>query len=168
MTATTRLPSLRPCSDCIDTDSGFQFLDFADKITPGLTKTRTYITGGFLTLGGMVKALDTVDGVGLGRPVCQEPRLAEDLLQGRCEGAIDQQVDRENFGLTNVIAGSQIRQIGKDQEPTDMGIKANVDAFMKDMSEWGKRMAESATEMTQYGYVDIKSVKADVYGTVHA
>merc|ERR1712098_595802 len=105
---------------------------------------------------------------GLGRPVCQEPRLAEDLLQGRCEGAIDQQVDRENFGLTNVIAGSQIRQIGKDQEPTDMGIKANVDAFMKDMSEWGKRMAESATEMTQYGYVDIKSVKADVYGTVHA
>lgn len=134
---------------------------------PGLSKTKTYITGGFQSLGAMVKALDTVDGVGLGRPVCQEPRLANDLLQGRYTGAIDQQVDKENFGLTSVIGGSQIRQIGKDQEPINMGSKDNVAAFLEDMGKWGQKIAENAQEVP-YGYVDIESVKADAYGTVQA
>jgi len=144
------------------------FLEFADKIVPGLTKTRTYITGGFLTVDGMSNALKTVDGVGLARPLCQEPRLAKTLLDGKASGAIDQQVDRDNFGLTNVIAGSQIRQIGRDQEPIDMSVKENVDAFMKDMGVWGQRMAEDATKMNMYGYVDIESVRSDAYGTAQA
>lgn len=144
------------------------FLEFADKITPGLKKTKTYITGGFKTVEGMVKALDTVDGVGLARPVCQEPRLPNDFLNGSVSGALDQKVDQENFGLTNVIAGSQIRQIGKDQEPIDMSDKNNVDGFMEDMGAWGKKMAEDGTKMQAYGYVDIEQVKARPYGTVHA
>ncbi|KAI4263817.1 MAG: hypothetical protein L6R35_007329, partial [Caloplaca aegaea] len=59
------------------------FLDFAETIVPALSQTKTYITGGFKTVGAMVRALDTVDGVGLGRPVCQEPRLCADILAGK-------------------------------------------------------------------------------------
>jgi len=142
------------------------FLDFADKITPGLKKTKTYVTGGFLTLDGMVNALKSVDGVGLARPVCQEPHLAKDMLEGKISGAIEQQVDRDNFGLTNVIAGTQIRQVGKDQEPIDMSVKENVDLFMKDMGKWGEKM--SSGDASNYGYVDVESAKSKPYGSIAA
>ena len=107
------------------------FLDFAETIVPALTKTKTFITGGFKTVGAMVKALDTVDGVGLARPVCQEPRLCADILSGKVKGAIKQRLDESNFGITNVAAGSQIRMIGKDQEPIDLSREENEEAFMK-------------------------------------
>ena len=38
-----------------------------------LTKTKSYLPGGFCTDSGMVDALNIVDGIGLGRPLCQEP-----------------------------------------------------------------------------------------------
>ena len=144
------------------------FLEFADSIVPGLKKTKVYITGGFKTVQGMVDALKTVDGVGLARPVCQEFHLTKDMLEGKIEGAIDQKVDQANFGLTNVIAGSQIRQVGRDQEPIDMGVQENVDGFMKDMGTWGKKMEEHAADMNMYGYVDVDSVHPQKYGTVKA
>ena len=123
------------------------FLEFADSIVKGLTKTRTYVTGGFKTLGGMVEALKTVDGVGLARAVCQEFHIARDMLDGKVTGAIDQKLDQQNFGLTNVAAGTQIRQVSKDQAPIDLSVQENVDAFMKDMGSWGQKMQEDAASM---------------------
>ncbi|KIW36734.1 uncharacterized protein PV06_11030 [Exophiala oligosperma] len=131
------------------------FLEFADKITPGLQKTKTYVTGGFKTVGAMVDALKTVDGVGLGRPVCQEFHLAKDMLDGRVSGAIDQQIDQDDFGLTNIVAGSQIRQVGKDHEPIDMSKTENVDVFMKDMGSWTAKL--SSGDPGVYGYIDLDS-----------
>ncbi|EXJ64586.1 oxidoreductase [Cladophialophora yegresii CBS 114405] len=138
------------------------FIEFADQIVGDLQKTKTYVTGGFLTLDGMVNALKTVDGVGLARPVCQEFHLTKDLLEGKISGAIEQKVDRDDFGLTNVIAGSQIRQVGKDQEPIDMSKQENVDAFMTDMGTWGEKMKSQGA--SAYGYVDIESAKTSQYG----
>jgi 2,4-dienoyl-CoA reductase-like NADH-dependent reductase (Old Yellow Enzyme family) len=46
------------------------FLEFAEAIVPGLQKTKTYVTGGLRTVGAMVEAPKTVDGVGFARPVC--------------------------------------------------------------------------------------------------
>ena len=83
------------------------FLEFAETIVPALSKTRVYVTGGFKTVGAMVEALDTVDGVGLGRPVCQEPRLCADILSGKVKGAIRQALDEQDFGITSVAAGTQ-------------------------------------------------------------
>jgi 2,4-dienoyl-CoA reductase-like NADH-dependent reductase (Old Yellow Enzyme family) len=130
------------------------FLDFAEEIVKPLTKTRTYITGGFKTVGAMVKALDTVDGVGLARPVCQEFHLPKDILEGKVTGAIKMKLDENDFGLTNVAAGTQIRQVGKDQEPIDLSDQKNVDGFMKDMQAWGAKLG-SDKEMKEFGYIDL-------------
>ncbi|KAF7187358.1 NADH-dependent flavin oxidoreductase nadA [Pseudocercospora fuligena] len=140
------------------------FLEFAELIAPALSKTKTYITGGLKTVGAMVNALQTVDGVGLARPVCQEPRLCKDILEGKVKGAIEQKLDQDNFGITNVAAGTQIRQVGKDQEPIDLSVQENVDAFMKDMGAWAEKAAKD-TEKVGYGYIDLESVKAVAYGT---
>lgn len=139
------------------------FLEFAETIVPALHKTKTYITGGFKPVGAMVKALDTVDGVGLGRPVCEKPRLPNDILSGKIKGAIKQRLDDQNFGVTNVAAGSFIRQIGKDQEPIDLSREDHEKAFQKDMGNWSEKMSQD-TGMYSYGYVDIESVKANPYG----
>lgn len=138
------------------------FLEFAEQIVPSLTKTKTYVTGGFKTASGMVSALDVVDGVGLARPVCQEPLLARDILSGKVTGAIEQKVDQDNFGITNVAAGTQIRQIGKDQQPIDLSEEKNVEAFMKDMSAWAQGLAQDV-DKAKYGYIDISSVAAVPY-----
>ncbi|KAE8449909.1 hypothetical protein EG329_007386 [Mollisiaceae sp. DMI_Dod_QoI] len=116
------------------------FIEFAEQIVKPLIKTRSYVTGGLKTIGAMVKALDTVDGV----------------------GAIQLKLDDNNFGLTNAAAGTQIRQVGKDQEPIDLSDQKNVDDFMKDMEVWAQKMS-SDKEMREYEYVDLSQV-AKPYG----
>ncbi|KAK5950574.1 hypothetical protein OHC33_008517 [Knufia fluminis] len=144
------------------------FIEFAEQITPGLKHTKTYVTGGLKTVGAMVKALDAVDGVGLGRPVTQEFDLPKHILEGKVHGAIEQKLDDQNFGLTNVAAGTQIRQVGKDQQPIDLSQQENVDAFMKDMGSWGQKMQEDAASMNMYGYVDLESIKTRPYAETPA
>ncbi|KAJ9639011.1 hypothetical protein H2201_005922 [Coniosporium apollinis] len=143
------------------------FLEFADMIAPALHKTKTYVTGGFKTVGAMVRALDVVDGIGLGRPVTQEFHLCKDILEGKVKGAIKQQLDQDNFGLTNVAAGTQIRQVGKDEEPIDLSQDEAVQAFIKDMGAWAEKMGKDSA-MQNYGYVDIMSAAPVPYGTASA
>ena len=133
---------------------------------PALTKTKTYITGGFKTVGAMVNALNKLDGVGLARPVCQEPRLCADILSGKVKGAIKMRLDDSNFGITNVAAGTQIRMIGKDEEPIDLSKEEYEQAFLKDMGHWSDVMAHD-TGMYSFGFIDIESIKANPYGVVY-
>ncbi|KAB8345940.1 hypothetical protein FH972_022992 [Carpinus fangiana] len=143
------------------------FMDFADAIVPSIKKTKTYVTGGFKTVGAMVDALQTVHGVGLARPVCQEPRFGKDVLAGKVTGAIKQRFDEANFGLTNVVAGTQIRQIGKDQEPFDGSNEKSEQGLLTDMKAWmGGLGADEKFE--KYGYIDIDSIPAVPYGGVAA
>lgn len=83
------------------------FLEFADMIVPQLKKTKVYVTGGFRTTNGMVKALDTVHGVGLGRPVCDEFDLPRKILDGEVYGAIESTLDQGDSLITNMAAGTQ-------------------------------------------------------------
>lgn len=140
------------------------FMEFADLIAPALSKTKVYVTGGFKSVGAMVHAMQTVDGVGLARPLCQEPALCKAILEGKVKGAIQMQLDDGNFGLTNVAAGTQIRQVGKDQDPIDLSQSENVEAFMKDMGSWADKMAKDS-EQLNYGYIDITSAAPIPYGT---
>lgn len=143
------------------------FLEFAEKIAPGLSKTKTYITGGLKTVPAMLHCLQVVDGIGLARPLCQEFNLCADILAGKVSAAVQMEIDNDDFGLTNVVAGSQIRQVGKDFEPIDLSKRENVHGFMKDMGIWGEKMAKDV-EMIEYGYVDVESVESVAYGTVSA
>jgi len=85
------------------------FLEFAEQIVKPLSKTKTYVTGGFKNVGAMVKTLETVDGVGLARPACQEFHLPKDMLSGKASGAIKQLFDDNDFAATNIAAGTMIR-----------------------------------------------------------
>ncbi|RJE22486.1 NADH oxidase [Aspergillus sclerotialis] len=64
------------------------FLEFADQIVPALSRTRSYVTGGFKTVAGMEDSLKTVDGVGLGRATCGNPFLPRDFAMGKVQGAV--------------------------------------------------------------------------------
>lgn len=118
-------------------------------------------------MGAMVHALNTVDGVGLARPVCQEPRLCKDILSGRVTGAIQMQMDDNDFGITNVAAGTQIRQMGKDQEPIDLSKSKNLEAFKKDMGTWFQGLSTDE-KLEKYGYIDLETAQAVPYGVVAA
>lgn len=84
------------------------FLEFAELITPQLGgRTKVYVTGGFRSTAGMVAALKSVDGVGLGRPAADEPDLPNKLLSREAEGALKLALDEDDIGLTNVAAGTQ-------------------------------------------------------------
>lgn len=132
-------------------------MEFAELISPMLSKTKVYVTGGFKTVGAMVAATATIGGVGLGRPLCQEPLLCKSILDGHVLGAIEQGVDEQNYGLTNVLAGSQIRRIAVGEEPLDMSQENNVAKFMEAFSEWSDRSAKDG-ELQGYGYVDLTPV----------
>lgn len=83
------------------------FLEFADLIVPRLKQTKAYVVGGLRTVDAMVRALDSVQGVSLARPVTHEFDLPKKILEGKVKSAIDYQLDEQDFGLTNVAAGTQ-------------------------------------------------------------
>lgn len=62
------------------------FLEFAETIVPSLTKTKSYVTGGLRSVAAMVKSLETVDGIGLARPVTAEFQLPKKILEGKVTG----------------------------------------------------------------------------------
>lgn len=142
------------------------FLEFAEAIVPAFTKTKTFVTGGFKTVGAMVNALKTVDGVGLARITCQEPRFCADVLDGKITGAIKQGIEEDNFQVSFVAAGSLIGMIAKDQEPADLSREEIVGGFMQDMEAWAEWIAKDS-ELQRYGYVDMKSVKPNPYGIAY-
>ncbi|CAP92689.1 hypothetical protein E8E15_000495 [Penicillium rubens] len=131
------------------------FLEFADLITPALKRTRSYVTGGFCTASGMVQALKTVDGVGLGRTITQEPRLPRELLSGSVKGAIQQKIDPQDFFKTSPAAGAQMLQIAQDEEPIDLSCDANMEVFMKSLGEWAQQMQKDGAAMNMYGYAQL-------------
>ncbi|KAE8386446.1 hypothetical protein BDV23DRAFT_175424 [Aspergillus alliaceus] len=136
------------------------FLEFASLITPVLSKTKSYVTGGLRSASGMVAALKTVDGVGLARPACQEFSLPRDILDGRVTGVIKQKVDQQNFGLTSAAAGTQMKQVGKDEQPIDLSDENNLALFLKHLGEWASKMQEDAPRMNLYGFMDLPKGEA--------
>lgn len=83
------------------------FLEFADAIIPELKTTKTYVTGGLRTVGAMVEALKTVDGVGLGRPSTHDFDLPQKIIDGRVQGAKQTLIGEDNYIVGLVAAGAQ-------------------------------------------------------------
>ncbi|RYC56917.1 hypothetical protein CHU98_g9285 [Xylaria longipes] len=112
------------------------FLEFADMIVPGLSKTKVYVTGGLRTVGGMVRALDTVDGVGLGRPLCQEWSLCKDILEGAVDGAVIPDIDPGDFWLFLMAGNRQMRLVSMGAEPSELWKKEVVDELRAGYKDW--------------------------------
>ena len=140
------------------------FLEFAEQITPKLTQTKVYVTGGFKTVAAMVDALKSVDGVGLGRPITQEPRIPKDILNSTVHAAVSQHFDQQDFGITNMVAGTQIRQIAKDHEPMDGSNDEDVKVFHHDMGIWMEGMQNNSSG-EKYGYIDLGTLPIVPYAT---
>jgi len=115
------------------------FLDFAEQIVRPLTKTRAYISGGFKTTGAMVRALNTVDGIGLGRPVCHEFGLGKALLNGEVSGAIKVALDEDDFGITAAAGGNNMHRVGEGKEVLDMSDEGVVKSFLEELAEKMKK-----------------------------
>ncbi|KAI1073552.1 hypothetical protein F5B20DRAFT_501760 [Whalleya microplaca] len=140
------------------------FLEFADMIVPHLKNTKAYVTGGFRTAEAMVNALKTVDGVGLGRPACNEFDLPNKILQGKAKGAIECLIPEQDHRASNVAAGTQIRLVGQDKEPLDLSQEEHMRIFTGSTEKWIQIMSQNK-DNSKFGFVDIEGLKLEPYGT---
>ncbi|KNG89829.1 hypothetical protein ANOM_002849 [Aspergillus nomiae NRRL 13137] len=101
------------------------FLDFAQMIVSSLTKTKSYLTGGFRSAEGMLKGLETLDG-GFRRLV---PRI-----------------NQYDFGLAAVAACIQMRQMGTGLAPIDLSIPQGADSVTAAVASWAERKAKDRSE----------------------
>lgn len=97
------------------------FIEWAETITKSLGKDhrlKTYVVGGMRSVGAMVRALEVVDGIAIGRPAAAEPRLPAKILAGQVQGAL-KPVDavQKDFWMGMQIAYSQIEQVSRGKEP---------------------------------------------------
>ena len=139
------------------------FIEFADLITPALKETKTYVTGGFQTVGAMVEALKTVDGVGLGRALCQEPRFVNDVLSGKVSSAVKPAHAEGDLSMGLLFAGTQIRMIANDLEPFDSSDEKLIPSFMQDIGRWMQDLTADVG-MEKSGYPDKLSFVEVPYG----
>lgn len=107
-------------------------------IRPRLQKTKVYVTGGFRTASGMVRAIKdgACDGIGLGRPVAAEPYLCREILSGKITGAIDNVAP---LPLHTAASGTQLNQIGKGHNlisdlSSEEEVKRWVEAYEKEQA----------------------------------
>ncbi|TLS26753.1 hypothetical protein PpBr36_04284 [Pyricularia pennisetigena] len=95
------------------------FIEFAEVIRKAVKNMAVYTTGGFKTVAAMVDALQGVDGIGIGRPACQEPDLAKDIISGKVPSIIKYSMGEDEFPLQLAVAAIQIRRMANGQEPFD-------------------------------------------------
>ncbi|KAK1971609.1 FMN-linked oxidoreductase [Colletotrichum sublineola] len=150
------------------------FLEFADTVVRGLEddagarRTKAYIVGGMRSVGAMVKAMDVVDGVSLGRPAAHEFRIASDILEGRVAGAIRPvEMLEADFGFEMAAAGANMRLVSKGREPFDPSDPAAVQVFARDMQAWYGAMVADGDRLNHHGAADF-SGETRPYGTTAA
>lgn len=71
-------------------------------------------------------------------------------------GAVKLGLDDNNYGLTNVAAGTQIQQVSKDNQPIDLSDEKSIEAFINGMYAWRQGLAKDK-ELNDYGAVELTS-----------
>ncbi|KAJ4856656.1 NADH:flavin oxidoreductase / NADH oxidase family domain-containing protein [Trichoderma breve] len=140
------------------------FIEFAEMIMPELKKTKAYITGGLRTAAGMVKALEKVDGVGIGRPAAHEFDLPQKILDGVTDGAIKQLIGEDIFMITNATASIQMMLAGLGHEPLDLSRPDHEKVIQRAIEKWlGNRQKGGLP-----GPLYIEGLELQPYGTAYA
>lgn len=122
------------------------FLEFADVIRKGVSKSTIWTTGGFRTAGAMVKAVQSgsTDGVGLGRPVTQEFDLPSKIINGQASASFNTLLDEQDFVITNVASGTQMRQVADGRQPFNQADEKDVAAFKETVGQYMAKAGENA------------------------
>lgn len=133
------------------------FIEFAEMIRPHLKQTKVYVTGGFRTASGMVRAVEggACDGVGIGRPLSAEPYLCKEILEGKVKGAM------ENFmplPQNTQASGTQLHQIGLGHKAiSDWSDEAEVQRWLKANETETERKLKLLPKVDSSGYPIIKA-----------
>ncbi|OTB01445.1 hypothetical protein M426DRAFT_64004 [Hypoxylon sp. CI-4A] len=146
------------------------FIEFVRDIVPHLSTTKKFLTGGFRTAAAMVDALAILDGIGLGRPAAQEPRLASALLSGRVTGAVRPKDEILNNFIAHLsAAGTQIWQIARGQEPFDLSNAKAVESYNAAFGAHIGRLVADAGKLEVYGFPEVTSPEtaSHPYGTAY-
>ena len=80
----------------------------------------------------MVRAIKggSTDGIGLGRPVCEEPDLPKRLISGEAQSAKKTLFDRNDSGTSVYAACLQLNQLAYGDAPFDSTNKKAVERFV--------------------------------------
>ncbi|KAL5089309.1 hypothetical protein Trisim1_005872 [Trichoderma cf. simile WF8] len=140
------------------------FIEFAEMIMPELKKTKAYITGGLRTAAGMVKALEKVDGVGIGRPAAHEFDLPQKILDGVTDGAIKQLIGEDNFMMTNAAATIQMILAGLGHQPFDLRRPDHDKVFQRTVEKFWENRQKGGVPGPLY----IEGLELQPYGTAYA
>lgn len=128
------------------------FLNQAEEIVKHLKREmKVYCTGGYKSVAAMANSLSIVDGVGIGRVACQEPRLPLAIKNANQPAALQQKLEDDDFPRRFAAAGVHITQIASGEEPVDLSVQENVDSFWNDMVEYyGKVATDEKHELFRF------------------
>ncbi|KAF2768030.1 FMN-linked oxidoreductase [Teratosphaeria nubilosa] len=139
------------------------FIEFAEMIRPLLKKTKVYVTGGFRTAGGMVRAVEdgACDGVGIGRPLGAEPYLCKEILEGKVQGAIENLMP---LPLNTQGTGTQLQQVGKgDAMISDWSDEGEVKRWIEANEKETDRKEKLLPKVDSSGYPAFKAEAGFAY-----
>ncbi|EXJ72507.1 oxidoreductase [Cladophialophora psammophila CBS 110553] len=139
------------------------FQEFAEKIIPGLSKTKVYITGGLRTVGGMVRALDVVDGVGLGRPLVQEFDLCNKILERNVTGSIVPKIGAGEFWLALMAGNRIIREVGQGKEPMKLWKDEVVAELRRNYDLWLNNKSSDREYISYYGFPSTEAMEKGLH-----
>jgi len=132
------------------------FLEFADVVRPAL-KIPVFVTGGFQTAAAMIRAIynGSTDGIGLARPVCEEPHLPKQLIDGTVHAKVASKIDYDDFGTWGSLAGTQMRMVGFDLPTVDSTDGETVENYEEALKRYGEDFGKKLKE----GVVDSGHVR---------
>lgn len=127
------------------------FQEFAEQIVPGLTKTKVYLTGGLRTVGGMIRALETVDGIGLARPLVQEFDFCKRILDGEVTGSPIPKMELGEFWLALMAGNRAIREVGQGKEPLQLWRDEVIQDLRRGYDLWVDNKSSDREYISYYG-----------------
>ncbi|CAG9533399.1 unnamed protein product [Cercopithifilaria johnstoni] len=131
------------------------YQNFVITMRKHLTRTKLFMSGGFVTLTDMVAAVHNgwAAGISLARPVAAEPDLPKRLFAGEVKSATKSLFDPADYSIEVKFAGSQLWQHGYLLTVMDASNPDHIEQFMKDLDFHEKqKLVTSNNEELVVGY----------------
>jgi 2,4-dienoyl-CoA reductase-like NADH-dependent reductase (Old Yellow Enzyme family) len=143
------------------------FQEFSEKIKPAIKNAIVYVTGGFRTVAGMIRAINenSTDGIGLGRPATQDFDLPSKLINGSYQSAANWRFG-DDFIAAVMACNCQMVQAGLTEYFPERGINYGImdltddktfEEYQKEYEKFQKVIAKkSEAGISYFGFVPYK------------